>query len=140
MHFYGCTQCDLDQGGRVKLPLWVQGAFSEIGKSEVMLYCLPEGCLAVFPLSQWQEYRQHPSQLNELQELAYRRQERLVGARSFPGEISSQGRLQLPEHLMEVASLKKESTVVLVGAEKWFEIWSLERWELEQKRLAPQEK
>ncbi len=135
MHFYGCTPSELDQGGRIKLPPWVQGAFSEIGKSEVMLYCLPEGCLAVFPLSQWQEYRQHPSQLNELQDLAYRRHERLVGAMSFPGDVTSQGRLQLPEHLMEAASLKKESTVILVGAEKWFEVWSLEHWEHERGQL-----
>ena len=135
MHFYGCTQCELDQGGRIKLPLWVQGAFSEIGKSEVMIYCLPEGCLAVFPLSQWQVYRQHTGQLNELQEIEYRRHERLVGAMSFPGEVTSQGRLQLPEHLMEAASLKKENTVILIGAEKWFEIWSLERWEVERKQI-----
>ncbi len=135
MHFYGYTQCELDQGGRIKLPLWVLGAFSEIGKSEVMFYCLPEGCLAVFPLSKWQEYRQHPAQLNELQELEYRRQERMVGAMSFPGEVTSQGRLQLPEHLMEAAALKKENTVILIGAEKWFEIWSLERWENERNQL-----
>ena len=135
MHFYGCTQCELDQGGRIKLPLWVQGAFSEIGKSEVMIYCLPEGCLAVFPLSQWQEYRQHPAQLNELQEIEYRRHERMVGAMSFPGEVTSQGRLQLPEHLIEAAALKKENTVILIGAEKWFEIWRLDRWECERKQL-----
>ena len=140
MHFYGCTQCELDQGGRIKLTLWVQGAFSEIGKSEVMFFCLPEGGMAVFPLSQWQEYRQHPAQINELQEIEYRRHERLVGAMSFPGEMTSQGRMQLPEHLMEVASLEKGTMVVLVGAEKWFEIWSLERWALEREQLAPQKR
>ena len=52
---------------------------------------------------------------------------RLFFARARRVEVDSQGRVRIPQELVDLARLKKE--VVLLGVQDHVEIWAAERWQ-----------
>jgi len=71
---------------------------------------------------------------NQLQELTQRtftmKQNRdfvrLMTNDAYATEVDNQGRVQLPEYLIDLANLQKQ--VVVVGSFNWIEIWNMERY------------
>jgi DNA-binding transcriptional regulator/RsmH inhibitor MraZ len=107
-----------------------------------MLYCLPEGCLGIFPMSEWENLRRLGSNDTDdvLNDAALRRQHRRIGSLSQSEVISNQGRITIPVMFRDLLGLVAGSDVMLVGAEKWVELWSIKAWEQEQQIIAEHEK
>ena len=132
MLFCGQDRCLVDANGRVRLSTRFMGDFAQTGQA-VMLHCLPEGALGVYPARVWDEMRQGDIQVGAaaLRNIALRRELRRFGAMSQPETISKQGRITIPVHFRSRLSLAAGTEVTVVGCEIGVEIWHSARWEEE---------
>ena len=142
MQFCFQGKCVLDANSRLKLPpLLLMDLAASNNSGRVMLYCLPEGCLGIFPMSEWENLRRQGSNDTDdvLNDAALRRQHRRIGSLSQSEVISNQGRITIPVMFRELLDLRTGSDAMLVGAEKWVELWSLKAWEHELQIIAEHE-
>lgn len=135
--FCGFDRCSVDANGRIKLSPRVLADFAKYAGAPV-LHCLPEGAVGVYPESVFLEMRGNEGHTAKKagESFVARRTMRRFGALSQSEEISPQGRLTLPTMFREYAGLSGKTDVVVVGVEIGIEIWSAERWQEEQKRIA----
>jgi DNA-binding transcriptional regulator/RsmH inhibitor MraZ len=131
--FYGQERALIDASGRLKLPSSYFSAFQVSESTNLVLYCLPEGAVGLYPQKTWQAMRE----LEEAQKqqaahsLVYRRQLRRFGAMSQHVTLSKQGRITIPALFREFASLNTGESVILAGVEIGIEIWSISHWQSE---------
>lgn len=132
IQFCGQNKCLLDSNGRVKLTPHFLNDFRNAGDS-VVLHCLPEGALAVYPSETWEQMRSaEPKPAAQAgQSIVFRRRLRRTGAFTQEQEISKQGRLTIPPNFRPLTGLEAGGEVYLVGTEIGVEIWSREKWEQE---------
>jgi len=128
--FLGEYQHSLDAKGRVILP----SRF----RAELAAGCVitkgRNGCLSVFPTSEW------ATVAKKLSELPLSSQQARDAARViFSGAIEQvpdrQGRVLIPEQLRAYAGLDRDVTVSGVGSR--LEVWDAERW---RQHMAPAER
>ncbi len=131
--FCGQDACSLDANGRLKLSPRVIEDFMNADSGRVVMHCLPEGAVALYPEPVYQEIRrQAMSDLSKLGEsLLARRTLRRFGALSENCTITRQGRITLPAAFREHAGLKPGAEARIIGVEAGVEIWSRERWDEE---------
>ena len=67
--------------------------------------------------------------------IVFRRTLRRFGGWSQSEKISAQGRITVPQMFKEHAGLKNGADVIVAGVEIGVELWSVERWEEEQRRI-----
>ena len=136
LSFCGIDKCSVDANGRIKLSPRVIEDFSSRG-GDVVLHCLPEGAIAVYPESVYLEMRKRENNPAERagDSIVFRRTLRRFGAWSQSGKISAQGRITLPQMVKEHAGIENGTDAVVVGIEIGVELWSLERWEAEQRKI-----
>jgi len=127
----------VDANGRVRFSPRFQADFQACGEGEVVMHCLPEGAVAVYPEGAYQEMRRGESRPAEraAQSLVFRRQLRRFGALSQPDRLSRQGRITLPAAMREFAELEPGAELVVVGVELGVELWNKRRWEKELRRI-----
>jgi DNA-binding transcriptional regulator/RsmH inhibitor MraZ len=134
--FCGQDRCSVDANGRVKLSPRVLKDFSEQSGEEVVIRCLPEGAIGIYPEDIYLQMRRDEARPAEraASSMLYRRTLRHFGALSQPEKISAQGRLTLPAAYREHADLGPGTEAVVIGVEIGIEIWNGERWarELEE--------
>jgi MraZ protein len=128
--FVGRYEHSLDLKGRVILPAKFRADFERGG----YLSEHREGCLALWTPGEFQR------QLQAMQESASegrteRNRARVWAASSHEVEIDRQGRMAIPAHLREFASL--EGDVLVHGAIDRIELWSPSVWE---ERVVPEER
>lgn len=128
--FVGRYEHSLDSKGRVILPAKFRADFERGG----YLTENREGCLALWTPGEFER------QMQAMQELAgtgraERNRARLWAASSHEVEIDRQGRMAIPAHLREFASL--EGDVLVHGAIDRIELWNPQGW---QDRVAPEER
>lgn len=129
MPFYGQDQCTVDANGRVKLSPRLLMDFGRDGDA-VVLHCLPEGAIGVYPTSVWDEIRASETEpaSGAASSVIVRRRNRRYGALSQMDTISKQGRITVPSPFRSLTGLNPGSEAVLVGVEVGVEIWNAERW------------
>jgi MraZ protein len=117
--FLGEYQHSLDAKGRVILPARFR---DQLEGGAVMARAL-DGCLAVYPVS---EFDRVAAKLREARERGAR--ERQAARSFFTGAVEitpdKQGRVAIPAHLREYASLERE--VIVAGNFDHLEIWDHE--------------
>ena len=117
--FLGEHQHSLDAKGRVILPARFR---DQLEGGAVMARAL-DGCLAVYPVS---EFDRVAAKLREARERGAR--ERQAARSFFTGAVEitpdKQGRVAIPAHLREYASLERE--VIVAGNFDHLEIWDHE--------------
>ncbi|OPZ23488.1 MAG: cell division protein MraZ [Lentisphaerae bacterium ADurb.BinA184] len=130
--FYGQDSCLLDANGRIKLSPHFLSDFRRSG-NEVVLHCLAEGALGVYPAHAWEQMRQADAQpaARAAQSLVFRRQLRRFGALTEVETITNQGRVTVPVRFRERLGLRPGTEVVVVGCEIGVEIWNAESWQAE---------
>ena len=139
--FCGQERCLVDANGRVKLCSRFEKEFKSGGSTEVVLHCLPEGGLGVYPPAVWEQIRAAEDAViaKSATSVVARRQLRRFGAMTQVEELSNQGRITLPQGFRETLELLPGNDVVLVGCECGIEIWNLGRWQEEQRKLLEHE-
>ena len=128
--FVGRYEHTLDSKGRVILPAKYRADFERGG----YLTEHREGCLALWTLGEFDR------QLRAMQERATsgrseRNRARLWAANSHEVEVDRQGRMAIPQHLRELATLQGD--VLIHGAIDRIELWNPDVW---RERVAPEER
>lgn len=134
--FCGLDSCSVDANGRIKLSPRVIEDFTARG-GDVVLHCLPEGTVAVYPEDIYLAMRRsEPNPAERAAEsIVFRRTLRRFGGWSQSEKISAQGRITLSQEYRDHAGLSAGGDAVVVGVEIGVEIWSRERWAEEQRRM-----
>lgn len=130
--YFGETAINLDAKGRLAIPMRYRDAIQEqCGGSLVLTYnAFDSGALYLYPEQEWERVRDDVMKLSTVIPMHRSLQRKLVGSASAV-EPDSNGRIQLPLTLRQVAGLEKK--VVLLGMGPRFEIWN--ETVLNQKRI-----
>ncbi|MDO4432488.1 MAG: division/cell wall cluster transcriptional repressor MraZ [Aerococcaceae bacterium] len=118
----GEFQHNIDAKGRLIMPAKFR---SDLGTQFIVTKGL-DGCLFGFPMESWATIQ------DKLKELPLARKDARLFVRSFYSaatevELDKQGRINLPQNLIELAGIDKECYVI--GVNDRIEIWSSERWD-----------
>ncbi len=119
--FMGEYNHTVDPKGRLIVP----SKFREQLGNEFVVTKGLDGCLFVYPNSEWQSIEEKFRNISMTSKDA-RKFSRFFFAGAATCELDKQGRILLPSVLREYADLEKD--VVLVGVLSRIEIWSKERW------------
>jgi MraZ protein len=115
--FSGTSTLNLDSKGRLAIPAKHRALLSDEGRAAVMVTLNPQGCLLIYPQSEWLPiYAQLRKLTGSQAEIA-----RVMLGFAEEIELDSAGRILLPAKLRERAKLDKE--VALVGMGNKFELW-----------------
>lgn len=109
---------NIDDKGRLIMPSKFR---EEIGNSFVITKGL-DGCLFVYSLANWEKI------ISNLKSLPFTRKDARTFMRFFlasanKGEIDKQGRINVPNNLLEYAKIEKEC--IIIGVLDRLEIWNL---------------
>jgi transcriptional regulator MraZ len=112
----------LDAKNRFTLPARYRSRFAD----GVVVTKGLDGCLVVFNKAGWESFAE--SWLQRLDPLSRegRLVSRFVFAGASEGELDGQGRVMLPQPLMEHAGLSRD--IVVAGVRDFLEVWDLEAW------------
>ncbi len=119
--FMGEYRHSIDDKGRLIIPSRVR---EDLGNQFIVTRGL-EGCLFIYPKSEWDNIIQKYKQLPDTKDRRYFMRIFLSGA--TVSELDKQGRVNIPSPLVEYASLEKEC--IIIGVDDRLEIWSKDRWE-----------
>lgn len=130
--YFGETAINLDAKGRLAIPMRYRDAIQEACEGRLVLTysAFDNGALYLYPEKEWERVRDEVMQLSTFDRGHRSLQRKLVGSASTV-EPDSNGRIQLPQTLRQVAGLEKK--VVLLGMGNRFEIWN--ETVLNQKRI-----
>jgi len=128
--FYGQFRTTMDAQGRLSLPAKLRSvkddSDSAILSQELILTKGLEGCLSLYPPSEWDNVQSRLSSLHFT-----KRDFRFFIRRLYSSAASltpdKNGRIQIPSNLILEAGLKKE--LLVIGVNRWIEIWNPERYE-----------
>ena len=119
--FMGEFNHSIDAKGRIIVPAKFR---EELGEEFVVTLGL-DGCLFLYPNSEWLEFVEQLKHLPGTLEARKLQRYFLAGAMTI--EADKQGRMLIPARLREFAGLEKD--VVFVGVLGKIEIWSKELWD-----------
>ena len=111
----------LDDKNRLTLPAKLRAAFED----GVVVTRGLDGCLFAYPRAAWERMAGRIQSLDPLSQEA-RVMQRHFFAGAAAGELDRQGRMVLPQALLEHAGLQREITVA--GVHDHLEIWDRAKW------------
>ncbi len=123
--FFGEFDYKIDEKGRVPIP----PRFRRELKEGVVLTQGIEKCITAYPLDEWKNLATTLTS-GSLTRSKLRRLNRAIFATAFSTNLDGQGRVALPVPLREYAEIVNE--VVIVGANKYLELWNQVHWEEEK--------
>ncbi len=129
-NFIGTHYYSLDAKNRLAVPAKFR-FYLEQDKELILTQGL-EGCLNLFPQTSWtnlQERLNNASHKNKMEERAFKRM--LFASASFV-ECDEEGRILIPQNLVEYSKLKRE--VAVIGMGRKIEVWSKILWQQYQKK------
>jgi MraZ protein len=135
--FCGHDCCSIDSNGRIKFSPRVLKDFDDKCRGDVVLHCLPEGAIAIYPEDVYLEMRRHEEApaARAASSMVFRRSMRRFGAMSKSDKISKQGRITIPPAYRSYAALEPGADICVVGVEIGIEIWNTERWNEEINKI-----
>ena len=127
----GSAAARIDNKGRLKMPAVFRDSVQSQNGPEVFVTSLTGECVRIYPLSTWVDIEHrlsqmpanHPSRLKFLDRVNYYGQS---------GELDQQGRVVIPAHLRESASIIGE--VRVFGRIDYLEVWNEELFVQKLKR------
>ena len=121
----GSSAARIDEKGRLKVPAMFRGVIHDQHGADVFVTSLTGESVRIYPMPVWLEIERklssmasiHPSRLKFLERVNYYGQ---------VGELDSQGRIAIPTHLRDSASIIGE--VRVFGRIDHIEVWNAERF------------
>jgi len=132
--FNGRYSYAIEEKGRVFVPVKFRRGLSPEAEDTFVITRGFDGCLAMYPLDRWREFEE---QLGELpaSDPEARRIVRWFSANAEYVRLDSQGRIRIPNHLLEFAQL--DSGTVIIGVLDRIEIWNPGAYEKQEKESDP---
>lgn len=121
-NFMGQHSHTIDAKSRLIIPAKFREALGE----QFVLTLGQDPCLIIYPLTEWETYRQKLDQLPQTTRIT-RDFRRFFIANATTCELDKQGRIIVPPGLRQYASLDKD--VVIIGNGNFIEIWNKEEWD-----------
>lgn len=123
----------IDAKGRVSIPAGLRVELqANDDRAPILTNLVDTPAVGLFSHERWEEIEQRLANMSQMQPEIQSVQRMLVsGAVESP--IDAQGRLLIPPHLREHASLEREVTIAGVGSR--IEIWDRARFEEELRRI-----
>ncbi len=115
--FQGAALLSLDAKGRMSVPARHREALLADSGGSITLTRSPDGCLMLFPRSQWLLFREKITALP----VSAQWWKRIYLGNAVEVDVDSGGRVLISPELREEAGLTKE--VRLVGMGHYFEVW-----------------
>ena len=129
--FLGHHVYTLDSKGRLTIP----SRFREELTGSVVVTRSLDRCLTIYPMEIWEEIAQKVNAL-PITSPQGRALRRIFFADAVDVEPDRQGRILVPERLREYAGLSTSSETVVVGLDRFMELWAPETWEAQNHRQA----
>lgn len=120
--FLGEYQLSFTEGYRVAMPKKLR---EQISGSEVILSRGFEKCIFVYDKQDWINETSKQAEIS-ITDSKNRELKRYMFAQAFDTKLDSQGRVTVPQNLVNYASLDKD--LVVIGAGDHMEIWDQDVW------------
>jgi transcriptional regulator MraZ len=129
----GSAPARIDDKGRLKVPTMFRGVIQDQAGPDVFVTSVTGECVRIYPMQVWLEVEHkltqipanHPTRLKFLDRVNYYGQ---------TGELDVQGRVVIPAHLRESASIVGD--VRVFGRIEYLEVWNEERFALKLRHEA----
>jgi MraZ protein len=131
--FSGTSQINLDDKGRLAIPVKYRGALMERSGGQLKITAHVDPCLLIYPVPDWEPVAETLRKAPQLDPRVRQWYRRLVGCADHV-EMDGSGRVLISPTLRVMAGLGK--TVVLVGLGQKFELWSQEAWDKSQAEMS----
>ncbi len=126
MTLTGTYNRNLDDKHRLAVPKRLRTQFGDSNLKQLFVAPSTEKSLALYSAEAFENLATSLSQ-RTTNRLEVRNYLRLFYSQAEAVELDSQGRIRIPERLVEFAGLKRD--VVLLGVQDHAEVWDLEQWE-----------
>jgi len=121
----GSAPARIDEKGRLKVPTIFRTVIQDHKGPDVFVTSLTGDCVRIYPMTAWLEVERklsnipenHPARLKFLDRVNYYGQ---------TGELDTQGRIVIPAHLRDSASIVGE--VRVFGRISYLDVWNEERF------------
>jgi MraZ protein len=123
--FRGVSIVNLDAKGRLAIPSKHRERLQETCDSHLVVTVDRDRCLLLYPEPEWEIIERKFAALPALDPTA-RSLQRLYVGNAQEVDVDAQGRILLPQHLRDFASLDKR--VAFVGQGIKFELWDEQAW------------
>ena len=130
--FRGHSQRSIDPKGRLMLPPEFRDKIMEKSPDGNIMITNFDDCVAVYPFPEWEEIEKSFNRLN-MANRKFRDFHRFFISGASMITLDKQGRILIPPYLRSYARITKE--VVLAGVGRKFEIWGLERFEEQRRKM-----
>ena len=127
---YGRFQHNIDAKGRLFVPAKLR---DKLGMSFIAAAVM-DHCVCLYSAEEWDKLLDGLAQMPMTKA---RKLQRYLSANAVDVQIDSQGRILLPKHLLEYASLEKEALVI--GAGNRAEIWAPSLYEEDMADMTSEE-
>lgn len=124
--FQGASQINLDDKGRLAVPVKHRDGLTAPSKGKLIVTAHPHRCLLLYPLAEWEPKREAINRFPSLDRTAAAWKRLLVGF-AEPITLDNAGRILLSPELRQFAGIEKQ--IMFVGQVSHFEIWSLAAWQ-----------
>ena len=126
--FKGSYKIIIDGKSRLSLPAKLRRATQATVYDQFVLTRGLEGCLFLFAADEWQRIEE------KLKALSFTQADtrlfiRMLISQATDAFLDTQGRITLPQNLMEQAQLSKEQEALVIGNLSRIEIWNKSVWE-----------
>ncbi|MDH4222227.1 MAG: division/cell wall cluster transcriptional repressor MraZ [candidate division Zixibacteria bacterium] len=111
----------VDHKGRVNLPAKYRKTNSSTLYDTYMVTVGLEGCLAVYPMDEWERLLERLRNLHSNKK-DIRRYQRFLFSNASESKLDKQGRIIVPQELLEYAKIKKE--ILIVRMIDRLELWN----------------
>ena len=127
---YGRYQHNIDAKGRLFVPAKLR---EKLGEAFIAA-AVTDHCISLYSLEEWDKLQEG---LAAMPMTKARKLQRYLSANAADVQVDSQGRILLPRHLLDYASLEKEALVI--GAGNRAEIWNPAAYEEDSGSMTPEE-
>ena len=124
--FYGEFEHTIDRKGRLIVPAKFRQALKEHDISALFLTRGLDGCLFLFPESEWRLVESRFKQI-PFTKAEGRKFNRMFFSGATEVSVDTLGRILVPKALKDFAGIKED--VVIAGISSRMEVWSRERWQ-----------
>ena len=121
--FRGEYDYALDDKGRVKIPAAFKEGLDAVEGRVLYLLRDIEACIAIYTEDEYEKLEEKLEGVNGMSRRGRQLVRRLISS-VFECPVDAQGRIKLPQKLIEHAQLQKGSAVTLAGFRNYVQVWN----------------
>ena len=129
-NFIGIYFYSMDSKNRLAIPAKFRASLQ--GQKEIILSQGLEGCLNLYPSEAWVKLTEKLESFPLKNKVEQRAFKRMLFASASNIEFDEEGRILVPQHLVQYGQLNRD--IVVIGLGEKIEIWSKALWEKYQSR------